>query len=427
MFRLISQFLGSCIGSVEDTLLRARIFHAVSIIALIGLPIALFVNIFVKVPFANIAIISTWLMIAVLYVLSRMYGKWRLSLVLFSIGTSVFMGVNYFINSGIQGPTLILFLLSFVFTITLMPNRQIVFWMLLNVGIVGTLVFYEYYNGESVRYSYNERKDLFLDKTTTYVCVVACMGAILFFLINNYEKEKSNALKASKALQAANDSKTQLFSVLSHDLRSPLNSIAGYLETLNKFELSDEERQSLERNLLDETKGMQVMLNNLLSWTKAQMDGGAHVNLAKQNLSGIISDSLLLQQAAANRKAILIQNEVETGLEVNADSDMLKLVVQNLVNNSIKFTPPGGQIRIFSQTEPNLIRLHISDNGIGIPADRQNTLFTFHASSTFGTNNEKGVGLGLILCKEYTEMQNARISFVSQQEKGTTFTLEFDA
>src|SRR5690606_7808355 len=127
-----------------------------------------------------------------------------------------------------------------------------------------------------------------------------------------------------------------------HDLRSPLNSIAGYLETLNKFELSDEERQSLERNLLDETKGMQVMLNNLLSWTKAQMDGGAHVNLAKQNLSGIISDSLLLQQAAANRKAILIQNEVETGLEVNADSDMLKLVVQNLVNNSIKFTPPGG-------------------------------------------------------------------------------------
>lgn len=427
MYRLISKFLGYCIGSVEDTLLRARIFHAVSIIGLIGLPIALIVNLFVKVPYANIAIIGAWVLIASLYVLSRIYGKWRLSLVLFSVGTSVIIGINYFINSGIQGPTLILFLLSFVFSITLMPTRQILFWMLFNVGIVGTLVIYEYYNGDSVRYSYNERKDLFLDKTTTYVCVVACMGAILFFLINNYEKEKSNALKASKALQAANDSKTQLFSVLSHDLRSPLNSIAGYLETLNKFELSDEERQSLERNLLDETKGMQVMLNNLLSWTKAQMDGGTHVNLAKQNLSGIISDSLLLQQAAANRKAILIQNDVETGLEVNADNDMLKLVVQNLVNNSIKFTPPGGQIRIFSQTEPNLIRLHISDNGIGIPAERQNTLFTFHASSTFGTNNEKGVGLGLILCKEYTEMQKARISFVSQPEKGTTFTLEFDA
>lgn len=427
MFRLISKFLGTCIGSVEDTLLRARLFHAVSIIALIGLPISLLVNLFVKVPFASFTIIGAWAMTAVLYVLSRVFGKWRFSLVLFSIGISVVIGINYFINSGIQGPTLILFLLSFVFTITLMPNRQILFWMLLNVVIVGALAVYEYYDGESVQYSYYERKDLFLDMTTTYVCVLACIGAILHFLINNYEKEKANALNASKALQAANDSKTQLFSVLSHDLRSPLNSIAGYLETLNKFELSDEERQSLERNLLDETKGMQVMLNNLLSWTKAQMDGGAHVNLAKQNLSRIITESLMLQQAAANRKAIFIQNEVETGLEVNADNDMLKLVVQNLVNNSIKFTPSGGRIRIFSQTEPNLIRLQISDNGIGIPADKQNTLFTFHASSTFGTNNEKGVGLGLILCKEYTEMQNARISFVSQPEKGTTFTLEFDA
>jgi len=426
MFGSIKRLLYHCIGSVEDTLLRARIFHAVSIIAMIGLPIAIFVNFFVKVPLANYALVAAVILIAALFVLSRVFGRLRLSLVLFSIGINIFIAINYFINSGIQGPTLILFLLSFVFTFTFMPSRQIWGWMFYNLAITGSLIIFEYLNPDFIQFSYSERSALFLDKATTYVCVVLCMGAVLYFLIHNYEREKSNALKASQALQAANDSKTRLFSVLSHDLRSPLNSIAGYLETLNEFELSDEERESLERHLLDETKSMQVMLHNLLSWTKAQMEGGAYVNLSKLNLSASIDDCLTMQEAAARRKSITIQTNIDPDLEVNADRDILKLVIQNLVNNSIKFTPNGGEIKIFSEVEPGVVKVHVSDNGIGIPPDLQEKLFTFHASSTFGTNKEKGIGLGLILCKEYTEMQHGRISFISQREKGTTFSLEFD-
>lgn len=426
MFGSIKRLLYHCIGSVEDTLLRARIFHAVSIIAMMGLPIAIFVNFFVKVPLANYALVAAVILIAALFVLSRVFGRLRLSLVLFSIGINIFIAINYFINSGIQGPTLILFLLSFVFTFTFMPSRQIIYWMLFNVGNVGVLLIYEYINPHSIPYSYEERHDLFLDMATTYVSVVACIGAVLFFLIHNYELEKLRALKASQALKVANDSKTRLLSVLSHDLRSPLNSIAGYLETLNEFELSDEERHFLERNLLDETKGMQVMLHNLLSWTKAQMDEGAHVNFTKLNLSSTVNDCINLQQSAAGRKSIMVKTSVDPALEINADSVMLKMVIQNLLNNSIKFTPIGGEIQIFSRTVPGVVQLHISDNGIGIPVERQANLFTFHASSTYGTNHEKGVGLGLILCKEYTEMQKGRIQFTSQPGQGTTFILEFD-
>ena len=422
----MKRLLSNCIGSAENTLLRARIFHTVSIIALIGLFIAIFINSFVNLPWANFVLFATWVLTLVSYISSRVFGKLRTGVILFSVGTSIFMAFNYFINAGIVGPTLLLFLLSFVFTSTLMPTRQILGWMFYNLTIVGALVIFEYLNPDFTQFSYNERSALFLDKATTYVCVVACLGAVLSFLIHNYEQEKSNALIASQALQAANDSKTRLFSVLSHDLRSPLNSISGYLETLNEFELSDEERQSLERHLLDETKGMQVMLHNLLSWTKAQMDGGAHVNLSRLNLSDSIAEYLTMQEAAAGRKSITIHTKVDPDLEVDADRDMLKLVIQNLVNNSIKFTPNGGEIKIFSQVEPGVVKVHVSDNGIGIPPELQEKLFTFHASSTFGTNNEKGVGLGLILCKEYTEMQKGRINFTSQPDKGTTFTLEFD-
>lgn len=252
MIWIIKRLQTDGIGNVEDTPLRARIFHAVSLIALIGLPLAVFVNLFVKVPWASTTLTAAWLLIAGLYTISRYFGKLRLSMILFSVGTSVLMAFNYFINSGIQGPTMILYLLSFVFTLTVMPTREFLYWMLFNVGIVCGLLVYEYYHPDSVTFTYSERSDLFIDVATTYISVVACIGAVLFFLIHSYERERNNAFKASLALKEANDSKTRLFSVLSHDLRSPLNSIAGYLETLNEFELSTKERQSLERILLDE-------------------------------------------------------------------------------------------------------------------------------------------------------------------------------
>jgi len=425
MIETIKRLHAKLIGSVADTPLQARIFHEVSVIALIGLPLALLVNILIKVPLVNVALLAAWIVIVAMYINSRYFGRLQSSLILFSTGTSILMAFNYFINSGIQGPTLILYLLSLVFTLSVMPTRQFLYWMLINVGIVVTLLLVEYYNSGFVKITYAKRGDLFLDTITTYICVVVCMGVVLSYLINSYEREKNNALKASRALKAANDSKTRLLSILSHDLRSPFNSIASYLETLHEYELSAEERRFLERTLLDETKNMQVMLHNLLSWTKSQMDGGTRVNLMRLNLSEVVANCLLVQQAAADIKSVAIHVQVDPSINLYADLDMLKLVIQNLVNNAIKFTPAGGKIQIYSGYDLDRVKLHVADNGIGIPKERQDNLFTFHATSTYGTNNEKGVGLGLILCKEYTEMQNGQISFSSLPGNGTLFTLEF--
>jgi len=425
MIKSIRRLHAKLIGNNACTTLQARIFHEVSVIAMIGLPLALVVNLFIKVPLVNAALSVAWIMIVAMYINSRYFGRLRLSFILFNACTSVMLVFNYFINSGIHGPTLILFLLSLVFTLSVMPTRQYIFWILINVAFVGGLLLVEYYNTDYIKVTYAERSDLFLDIATTYFSVVVCIGAVLSYLINSYQREKNNALTASLALKEANDSKTRLLSILSHDLRSPLNSIASFLEILHEYGLSDEERRFLEKNLLNETKNTQVMLHNLLNWTKSQMDGGTTVNMIRLNLSEVVSTCLLVQQASAEIKAITITVNIDPSTELNADLDMLKLVIRNLINNAIKFTPTGGEIQIYSSYVPGYVRLHIADNGVGIPPERQKELFKLNATSTYGTSNEKGVGLGLILCKEYTEMQKGRISFNSIPGKGTTFILEF--
>ncbi|TCC99433.1 sensor histidine kinase [Pedobacter hiemivivus] len=425
MIKSIRRQHAKLIGSNADTTLQARIFHEVSVIAMIGLPLALLVNLVIKVPLVNVALSTAWIVTVAMYINSRYFGRLRLSFILFSAGTNVLMVFNYFINSGIHGPTLILYLLSLVFTLSVMPTRQYLFWMLMNVSFVGGLLLFEYYNNEFVKVSYTKRSDLFLDTATTYISVVVCIGAVLSYLINSYQREKNNALTASLALKEANDSKTRLLSILSHDLRSPLNSIAIFLEMLNEYDLSPEERRFLENNLLNETKNTQVMLQNLLNWTKSQMDGGISVNMVRLNLSNVVSSCLLVQQAAADIKAVAIVANIDPSIELTADLDMLKLVIRNLVNNAVKFTLSGGEIQLYSSYDSGYVKLHIMDNGVGIPIAMQGDLFKLNAVSTYGTNNEKGIGLGLNLCKEYTEMQKGRISFNSIPGKGTTFTLEF--
>ena len=110
---------------------------------------------------------------------------------------------------------------------------------------------------------------------------------------------------------------------------------------------------------------------------------------------------------------------------VLADRDMLQLVIRNLVNNAVKFTEPGGQIGIDAKIQDGICLITISDTGKGIPFEMQKDLFSLAIKSTFGTQNEKGVGLGLSLCKEFTELQNGTIRFESEPGKGTRFFISF--
>lgn len=408
----------------DNTILQARIFHEVSLIAMIALSIGIITNFIIGVPYVNIILSITLLMVFGVYYNSRYFGNLKLSVIIFTVSSGLMLLLNYFINSGIKGPTLLLCLVSMVFTLSVMPNRQYFFWVLFNAGIVTVLMGIEYFYPHLVADTYTSRAGYFVDILTTYLGVVACIGVVLTYLIKGHHAEKTKAMNASTALKAANDSKTRLLSILSHDLRSPLNSIQSFLEVLVDYDLAENEKTEIKQTLLKETKNTQVMLFNLLSWTKSQMEGGMKVNLTAINLNEAVETCLKLQQLTAMEKMISIENVVNKDVSIIADLDMLKLVIRNLLNNAIKFTRSGGEILIKSEINGTRGILTIQDNGIGIPPEQQKELFSMESNSTYGTNNEKGVGLGLMLCKEFTEMQGGHISFTSTKA-GTSFSLTF--
>ena len=207
---------------------------------------------------------------------------------------------------------------------------------------------------------------------------------------------------------------------MAHDLRSPLNSIQSFLEISMEVEIEEDEKRTINSSLLKETKYTGQMLINLLSWSKTQMEG-VNVRLIRLDLAKVLDPTLLLQTSLAEEKGLVLNNRIQQNIQVIADSDMMELIIRNLINNAIKFTPPGGEITISSEIHGLECWIKIEDTGVGIARQDYDNIFSLHSESTYGTNQEKGVGLGLVLCKEFITMQHGRIWVESTLNVGTTF------
>ena len=425
MIYTLSKLHTTLIGATDTTSIQARIFHEMCLMGILAIPISFVVNIFIGVPHINLMLASIFIAIFLFYYNSRFRNNLALSVLLFTISTSLFLPINYFFNSGIAGPSLLLSLLSVVFTIAVMPRKKALTWIIISVVSMLVMCYLEFANPKLIINTYPNRAGLFLDILTSYMASIACVIVVLSYLIKSQQSENKKAIEASMALKQANDGKTKLLSILSHDLRSPLNSIQSFLEILVDFDLDEQERKAIKVKLLKETKSTQEMLFNLLSWTKSQMDGGVKVHVVSVNLYEVIESCIDIQRAAATEKRIGILNNVDPRMEVIADVEMLKLVIRNLFNNAIKFTNSGGEIKASSNISGNFGILTIADNGIGMEEEKATQIFTMNSVSTYGTNNEKGVGLGLMLCKEFTELQNGTISLTSVVGEGTAFSLQF--
>jgi signal transduction histidine kinase len=358
------------------------------------------------------------------YFLSRVYKRYNLSIIFFAIASNLLFVSNFYLNSGINGPGLILFLLCIFLITIVVPKKQFAFWLILNVFEVMILLFISYHNPSLFVYRYPSLLMQYADIASTYLLTALVIFLATNFIRKSYHQEKIASDQKAEELKISNETKNKLLSILAHDLRSPLGSIQNYLEILSELSSDEIDRQSIEASLLNETKNTQLMLSNLLLWSKTQMEG-VSVNLLPINLKDSILPAIKLQQSIAAEKKIKIEENINKSIMILADRDMLQLVVRNLVNNAVKFTAAGGQIIIDAKIEGNICLIKISDTGRGIPFEIQKDLFSLGVKSTFGTQNEKGVGLGLSLCKEFTELQNGEIHFESEPGVGTQFYLRF--
>ncbi|OOQ57193.1 sensor histidine kinase [Mucilaginibacter pedocola] len=427
-------------GSTAEFPLEVRIFHSVCIITIAALAYNVPFNFIIGLPLISLLSFVALLIFSGLYYWSRHKGKPTIAIAIFAIvGYSLF-AINFFYNSGTNGPTDLFMGLCVLVLLCIAPKKQHRFWIALNLAIILGLHTLEYFHPAFIPDSYEDKNARFFDMSSAYVVVVIVVYYTITYLRRNYDHEKrSSADKASsiekknvqimqqnQELERINQERNKLMSIIAHDLRSPLSNIQNYLELVTEYELDTEERRMVEGDLLKVTRRTIDMLGKLLIWSKNQMDG-VTVKLGYVTLRGALFNTLELERAIALKKNISLTAELDWDIKIVADSDMLQLVIRNLLNNSIKFTHEGGQIAFKAKRIGSECWLIIRDNGIGITEEKQAELFTLRAGATFGTANEKGVGLGLLLCKEFTELQGGRIWLESNPGEGTAFYVSMPA
>jgi len=229
--------------------------------------------------------------------------------------------------------------------------------------------------------------------------------------------------KIEAELRQSNESKNKFISVLAHDLKSPFSALRTLLSMLseNIREYTVEEIENAIKLAESSAENTYQLLNELLTWAMAQ-SGQMPFSPEKLSLQSLCREICVPFTLAANNKNINIENEGFESLDVHADKKMISAVFRNLISNAIKFTRKGGLIRVFAETKDSVVTVTVSDNGIGIADEKMPYLFEISKkTSTLGTENERGTGLGLLICREYVEQHGGRIWVESELGKGSDF------
>jgi len=259
--------------------------------------------------------------------------------------------------------------------------------------------------------------------TSACLLAVLLVGLALIFYRNYTVKHK-----LSQQLATSNQLKDQMFSVISHDLRSPMAAMQQMLELMKARNLPEEEKNKLYDLFYKQVILNNNMLNNLLQWVTTQLAGpGIVARKEEVDPSLIIEEVLSVYTYLAGQKKISMENEVGAGMTIRGDKEQLKIIFQNIIGNAVKFTNPGGTIRLFHTVQDDTITLHVKDNGVGIPPTKLATLFSQSGPSlsTYGTAREKGTGIGLYLVRQFVEHNDGKIFITSAENKGTETCVSF--
>ncbi|QNL22453.1 tetratricopeptide repeat-containing sensor histidine kinase [Hyphobacterium sp. CCMP332] len=247
--------------------------------------------------------------------------------------------------------------------------------------------------------------------------------------IKNQEIQEQNDkihMQADK-LMKANAAKNQIFNIISHDLKSPLENLNMLMDLSKSDTISEEEFKDYIKKLGKKSETMLFTLNNLLTWSKSQMNG-LYTNFNELKLLSFLDAERPFYKEIADSKNIDLNIECNNSIIVKVDQDQLRIVLRNLVNNAIKFTNQSGKIEIKAEENGDIVNISVSDNGVGIePEDIDKLLNSEQFTTTYGTNGEKGTGIGLKLCKELIERNKGSLQIFSERGKGSVFKFSLNS
>ncbi|WP_194973123.1 sensor histidine kinase [Aquiflexum lacus] len=236
------------------------------------------------------------------------------------------------------------------------------------------------------------------------------------------ELQKKELESKSQELYESNKMKNRLLSILGHDLKSPVAQLKGVLDLMHSQGLTKEEFEGVSHILKRNVDGLFETMDNILSWSKSQMEG-FNVQLSPTNLGKVIRPCLDLLQHQAISKEITINLNIGHEEKALVDKDLLQIVVRNLVSNAIKFSNKGSKIDIYTISEDEFLKLVVQDFGLGMSEIQLKTILNDQVSlleSSAGTEKEKGTGLGLNLCKEFLNLMGGKLIITSKKGEGTT-------
>lgn len=277
---------------------------------------------------------------------------------------------------------------------------------------------------QNVELGANRRLSFFLGALAVIILAVA-----VFVFKSRMKTVKLNRLVSEQKaeLEELVKVKDKIFSIVSHDMRAPINNIVAFSSLLEEGEIGQDKLAKY----IDQVKGTldhtSSMMENLLNWSASQMQGFAPVT-ETVSLNEILANVLVGIEPALQKKQLQLDNQLPPGVTVAGDRNMIELIIRNLLNNAVKFSPPGTRLELFrSATEDTgMVVFSVRDHGVGLPpakAEKINDPSLLTLESTYGTNKEKGTGLGLMLCKHFAALMKGRISVTSSEGAGSVFSL----
>ncbi|APQ19033.1 tetratricopeptide repeat-containing sensor histidine kinase [Maribacter hydrothermalis] len=265
-----------------------------------------------------------------------------------------------------------------------------------------------------------------------FTAIAASLVLVIFLIVINKSKRTQKKLNSQlqqqqkalimheSELQEANDTKDKLFSVIAHDLRGPINSFHSLIKLYVDNGLTKEEIDMIFPKALQEITRISDMLNNLLIWAKTQMYGSVN-NPVNLDLRILVNENIQLLNPLAHRKSIVLINNFPENIISSSDRDHLDIVFRNLISNAIKFTNLNGEVTINVIELVDCYQIEIKDNGIGMGKITQSKLFNKNSTkTTYGTNNEKGTGIGLAISQEMVLSNGGKIWVDSKLNEGTS-------
>jgi len=263
--------------------------------------------------------------------------------------------------------------------------------------------------------------------------VLLVVIVILLYRSRRYERHnkerlmrqnKEIELQAEK-LKDLNRFKDKTFSVLSHDLRGPVNSFTATMLLLNEHQMSTEEFDMLKPEITRQVSSLNLLLDNVLGWARGHMQEELPVKPVNTNIYHIANQNMTMLQGTAEQKDISMVNNISETTYAVCDEAQIDIVLRNLVMNAIKYTNRNGFITLTATAHEHTVDIVVADTGIGMTQAQLSNLFAPQQDSgnTYGTEGEKGIGLGLVLCYEFVKANKGTITVTSQVGKGSTFTV----